>query len=257
VRAVPSATAALAVAAPLALAGLPGPSVLTLGISGPGFPRAGHSYTYLVSVDDPARAPAWLVHLAISVPAGTTVIAAGGGGGACRVGPGGAGCVWPQLTDGATAGVSVTVSLGPSLRAGASLAASAQLSYDWGQVSESATSVWVVDGPPRPKVKPKPPKPTTTPPLASSLPPRVAVTPPSQPTPGSHRSAVRPHRAVPSRPPRPRPPRSPSPFFPRTASKLIVPPRSLPARGLPKGLLIVLVMAPCVAAAVTRFARGR
>jgi hypothetical protein len=259
VRAVPSATAALAVAAPLALAGLPGPSVLTLGISGAGFPRAGHSYTYLVSVDDPAREPAWLVHLAISAPAGATVIAAGGGRGACRVGPGGAGCVWPQLTDGATVGVSVTVSLGSGLRAGGSLAASAQLSYDWGQVSESATSVWVVDGPPRPKVRPKPPPRVAV--TLPSPPSRVSpVSPPSQPAPGSPLSAVRPHRAAaPSRTPRPRPSRSPSPgaFFPRTASKLIVPPRSLPAPGLPKGLLIVLVMAPCVAAAVTRFARGR
>ena len=60
VKAVPSAAAALAVAAPLALTGLPGPAVLTLGISGAGAPRAGHSYTYLVSVDDSARAPAWL-----------------------------------------------------------------------------------------------------------------------------------------------------------------------------------------------------
>jgi hypothetical protein len=255
VKVVPSATAALAVAAPLALAGLPGPSVLTLGISGPGFPQAGHSYTYLVSVDDPARSPAWLVHLAISAPAGATVVAASGGGGACRAGPGGADCVWPQLTDGQAAGISVTVSLGSRLRAGASLTANAQLSYDWGQVSESATSVWAVDGPPRPKVKPKPPRPEPSPRPTTG---RVTLTPPSQPAPRSPLSAVRPHRvAAPSRPPRPRPSRSPSPLFPRTASKLIVPPRSLPAPGLPKGLLIVLVMAPCVAAAVTRFARDR
>jgi hypothetical protein len=296
VKAVPSAAAALAVAAPLALAGLPGPSVLTLGISGAGAPRAGHSYTYLVSVGDPARAPAWLVHLAISAPGGTTVIAAGGGAGACRVGPGGADCVWPQLTGGSAVGVSVTVSLGSGLRAGTPLAATARLSYDWGQLSDAATSVRTVAGPPpRPRVKPKPrprpkPKPTprptgvrhTPPPrsvpsspprrLASSPPPRVAVTlpsppsrvsplsPPSQPTPGSPVSVVRPHRvAVPSRTPRPRPSRSPSPgaLFPRTASKLIVPPPSLPAPGLPKGLLIALIIAPCVAAAVTRFARGR
>jgi hypothetical protein len=45
--------------------------------------------------------------------------------------------------------------------------------------------------------------------------------------------------------------------LPRSASKLIAPPPSLPARGLPKGLLIALIIAPCVAAAVTRFARGR
>jgi hypothetical protein len=258
VKAVPSATAALAVAAPLALAGLPGSSVLTLGISGPGFPQAGHSYTYLVSVDDPARSPAWLVHLAISAPAGAAVVAASGGGGACRVGPGGADCVWPQLTDGQAAGISVTVSLGSGLRAGGSLTANAQLSYDWGQVSESATSVWAVDGPPRPKVKPRP-KPPRVAVTVPSAPSRVSpVSPPSQPAPGSPLSPVRPHRvATPSRPPRPRPSRSPSPLFPRTASKLIVPPRSLPAPGLPKGLLIVLVMAPCVAAAVTRFARGR
>jgi hypothetical protein len=81
---------------------------------------------------------------------------------------------------------------------------------------------------------------------------------PPQPAPGSRLTVVRPHRAAtPSRPPRPRPSRPPYPLFPRTASKLIVTPRSLPAPGLPKGLLIVLVMAPCVAAAVTRFARGR
>jgi hypothetical protein len=76
VKAVPSAAAALAVAAPMALAGLPGPPVLTLGISGEGSLRAGRSFTYLVSVTDTARAPAWLVHLAVTAPPGTTVIAA-------------------------------------------------------------------------------------------------------------------------------------------------------------------------------------
>jgi len=54
------------------------------------------------------------------------------------------------VAGGATAGVSVTVSLGSGLCAGASLAATAQLSYDRGQVPESARSVWTVDGPPRP-----------------------------------------------------------------------------------------------------------
>jgi len=75
VKAVPSAAATLAIAAPMALAGLPGPRVLTLGISGEGSPRAGHAYTYLVSVDDTARAPGWLVHLDIPAPAGATVVA--------------------------------------------------------------------------------------------------------------------------------------------------------------------------------------
>ena len=46
-------------------------------------------------------------------------------------------------------------------------------------------------------------------------------------------------------------------LLPRSASQLIVPPPRLPARGLPEGLLIALIIAPCGAAAVTRFARGR
>jgi hypothetical protein len=287
VRAVPSAAATLAIAAPLALAGLPGPAALTVGITGEGIPRAGHSYTYVVSVNDAARAPGWLVHVAVSVPAGTTVTAVGGDVGACRAVPGGADCVWPQLKGGSGLGVSVTVSLGAGLRAGASLAAAVRISYDWGQLTGSATSVRTVAGAPRPKVKPKAPTPrptdvrhtppprhppspghTSPPRLRSSPPPRLAVTlppapsrvsPPSQPAPGSPQSAVRPHRVAPSRTPPPRTPRSPSPGapFPRTASQLIVPPPSLPAPGLPKGLLIVLIIGPCVAAAVTRFARGR
>ena len=146
VRAVPSAAATLAVAAPLALAGLPGPRVLTLGISGEGSPRAGHAYTYLVSVDDTARAPGWLVHLDVSAPAGATVVSASG---ACRTGPGGASCVWPQLAGGSAVGVSVTVSLAPGLRAGTSLIATARLSYDWGQLTDSATSVRTVSAPAR------------------------------------------------------------------------------------------------------------
>jgi hypothetical protein len=270
--------------------------VLTVGISGEGAPRAGHSYTYLVSVDDAARAPGWLVHLAVSAPAGTTVTAVGGDAGACRAVPGGADCIWPQLKGGSGLGVSVTVRLGPGLRAGAPLTAAVRLSYDWGRLTASATSVRTVAGPPpRPKVKPRPPRPkpaprptgvrhappprhmrspghTSPPRLRSSPPPRVAVTlpsppsrvspvsPPPQPVPGSPLSAVRPHQvAAAPRTPRPRPSRSPYPgtLFPRASSKLIVPPPGLPTPGLPKGLLIVLVMAPCVAAAVTRFARGR
>jgi len=75
---------------------------------------------------------------------------------------------------------------------------------------------------------------------------------------GTPPSPVRSQWAVPSLTPQPRPSRSPSAtFFPRSASQLIVPPPRLPARGLPKGLLIALIIAPCVAAAVTRFARGR
>jgi hypothetical protein len=282
--AVPSAAATLAIAAPLALAGLPGPAVLTVGISGEGAPRAGHSYTYLVSVDDAARAPGWLVHLAVSAPAGTTVTAVGGDAGACRAVPGGADCIWPQLKGGSGLGISVTVRLGPGLRAGASLAAAARLSYDWGQLTASATSVRTVAGPPppRPRVRPKPrprprPRPTGVPHpppprLASSPPPRVLVTPPSPPSrvsplsplsqlaPGSPLSAVRLHQVgTPPRTPPPRPSRSPSAgaFFPRTASKLIAPPPRLPAPGLPIYLLLAVVLTPCVAAAVTRFGRGR
>jgi hypothetical protein len=280
VRAVPSAAATLAIAAPLALAGLPGPAVLTVGISGQGAPRAGHSYTYLVSVDDAARAPGWLVHLTVSAPTGTTVTAVGGDAGACRAVPGGAECVWPQLKGGSALGVAVTVSLGPGLRAGAPLAAAARLSYDWGQLTASATSVRTVAGPPppRPRARPKPP-PTRRPPprsvpsspaprLASSSPPRVLVkpaaspsrvSPPSPPAPGSPLSAVRPHQVVPPSRTPPRPSRSPSAgaFFPRTASKLIAPPPSLPTPGLPIYLLLAVVLTPCVAAAVTRFGRGR
>jgi hypothetical protein len=70
VKKLPSAAATLAIATPMALAGLPGPRVLTLGISREGSPRAGHSYTYLVSVHDPTRAPGWLVHLDVSAPSG-------------------------------------------------------------------------------------------------------------------------------------------------------------------------------------------
>jgi len=271
VRAVPSAAATLAIAAPLALAGLPGPRVLTLGITGEGSPRAGHAYTYLVSVDDTARAPGWLVHMDISGPAGATVVSASG---PCRTGPGGASCVWPQLAGGSTLGVAVTVSLAPGLRAGTALIATARLSYDWGQLTDSATSVRTVTAPPaRPRVKPKPrptqirhpltpQRPAPVAPLVTSTPPtRVApASPPSRVTVGVRPSPVRPDRnATPSRTPRPRPSRSPSssPLFPRAALQLIHPPPSLPGRGLPKGLLIVLVIAPCVAAAVTRFARGR
>jgi hypothetical protein len=260
-RAVPAAAATLAVAAPLALAGLPGPAVLTVGISGQGAPRAGHSYTYLVSVDDDGRAPGWLVHLAVSAPAGTAVTAVGGDAGACRAGPGGADCVWPQLTGGSERGVSVTVSLGSALRAGTPLAAVARLSYDWGQLTASATSVRTVAGAPpsapKPEPQPKPrPRPTggphpRPPRLASSPPPRVLVTP---------RPTARPHQVVtPSRSPRPRPSRPPSAsaFFSRTASRLVVPPPRLPAPGLPIDLLLAVVLTPCVAAAVTRFGRGR
>jgi hypothetical protein len=260
--------------------------VLTLGISGEGSPRAGHAYTYLVSVDDTARAPGWLVHLDVSAPAGATVVSASG---ACRTGPGGASCVWPQLAGGSAVGVSVTVSLAPGLRAGTSLIATARLSYDWGQLTGSATSVRTVSAPPlRPRVKPKPrptqprlkPRPTATPspthirhplppprpapvaPLVTSPPPsRVSpASPPSQRGLGVPPYPVRPDRnAAPSQTPQSRPSRSPSarPFFPRTASQLIHPPPSLPARGLPKGLLIALIIAPCVATAVTRFARNR
>jgi hypothetical protein len=302
----------------MALAGLPGPRVLTLGISGEGSPQAGHAYTYLVSVDDTARAPGWLLHLDISAPAGSTVVAASG---ACRTAPGGASCVWPQLAGGSALGVFVTVSLAPGLRAGTSLIATARLSYDWGQLTDSATSVRTVSAPPpRPRVKPKPrptqlkpkprptqlkprpkptqprpeptqpkakptqprlkPRPTATPspthirhplppprpapvaPLVTSPPPsRVSpASPPSQRGLGVPPYPVRPDRnAAPSRTPRPPPSRSPSarPLFPQAASQLIHPPPSLAARGLPKGLLIVLIIAPCVAAAVTRFARGR
>jgi hypothetical protein len=275
VRAIPSAAATLAIAAPMALAGLPGPRVLTLGISGEGSPRAGHAYTYLVSVDDTARAPGWLVHLDVSAPAGATVVAASG---ACRTGPGGASCAWPQLAGGSAVGVSVTVSLAPGLRAGTTLIATARLSYDWGQLTDSATSVRTVSAPPpQPRVQPKPtatPRPThirhplppqrpapVAPLVTSQPPPRVSpASPPSQVAAGVRPSPVRPDRnAAPSRTPRPRPARSPSssPLFPQAASQLIHPPPSLPARGLPKGLLIALIIAPCVAAAVTRFARGR
>jgi hypothetical protein len=282
VKKLPSAAATLAIAAPMALAGLPGPPVLSLGISGEGSPQAGHSYTYLVSVSDPTRTPGWLVHLDVSMPAGATVIAAGGAG-ACRTGPDDVSCVWPQLTAGAAVAVSVTVSLAPGLRVGTALAATVRLSYDWGQLTDSATSVRTVTGPPPPKphVKPKPrPKLTSSPastphpppprpaPIVprvtsapSSPPPRVSpASAPSQLGAGTPPGSVRPHRiAAVSRTPRPRPSRSPSsrPLFPWTASQLIAPPPRLPAKGLPKGLLIALVIAPCVAAAVTRFARGR
>ena len=275
-KAVPAAAATLAIAAPMALAGLPGPPVLSLGIGGEGSPQAGHSYTYLVSVSDPTRTPGWLVHLDVSVPAGATVVAAGGAG-ACRTGPDGVSCVWPQLIASASVTVAVTVSLAPGLRVGTALAATVRLSYDWGQLTDSATSVRTVTGPPPPKppAKPKPrPEPTRTSPprsLPSSPPPRNSVIPPPAPrvSPGSRPSqlgagtspaVVRPQRVTGrSRPPRPRPSRPPSsrPLFPRTASQLIAPPPRLPVKGLSKGLLIVLVMAPCVAAAVTRFARGR
>lgn len=280
-KVIPSAAATLAVAAPLAiaaplaLAGLPGARVLTLGISGEGSPRAGHAYTYLVSVNDPARAPGWLVHLDISAPAGTTVVAASG---ACRTGAGGASCVWPQVTGGSSVAVEVTVSLAVGLSPGTALAATARLSYDWGQLSTAATSVRTVTSPPRPKVKPKPrPRPTHVPhpplpgrpapvaPLVTSQPssPPGRVAPASTPSLGAGGTQLRPVRpagkAVPSRTPPLSPPRSPSarPFLPRAASQLIHPPPSQPARGLPKGLLIALIIAPCVAAAVTRFARGR
>ena len=133
-RAVPSAAATLAIAAPLALAGLPGPAVLTVGISGEGAPRAGHSYTYLVSVDDAARAPGWLVHLAVSAPGRDHGHRGRRRAGACHAVPGGADCIWPQLEGSSAVGISVTVSLGPGLRAGTSLAATARLSYDWGQL---------------------------------------------------------------------------------------------------------------------------
>jgi hypothetical protein len=318
VKKLPSAAATLAIATPMALAGLPGPRVLTLGISREGSPRAGHSYTYLVSVHDPTRAPGWLVHLDVSAPAGATVTATSGAS-ACRTGPDGVSCVWPQLTGGEAVAVSVTVSLASGLRVGTALATTVRLSYDWGQLTDSATCVRTVTSPPPPRPKPKPkpkpeptpkpkpkPEPTRTPPplsmpfpppqlpsspppqlpsspppqLPSSPPPRLAPSPPprktvappspptrvspaprpSQPTVGTPPAPVRPQRvAAPSRKPRPRPARSPSsrPLFLRTASQLIAPPPRLPARGLPKGLLIALIIAPCVAAAVTRFARNR
>jgi hypothetical protein len=288
VKKLPSPAATLAIAAPMALAGLPGPPVLSLGIGGEGSPQAGHSYTYLVSVSDPTRTPGWLVHLDVSGPAGATVIAAGGAG-ACRTGPDGVSCVWPQLTARESVAVSVTVSLPAGLRVGTALAATVRLSYDWGQLTDSATSVRTVTGPPPPKphmkpkphVKPKPrpkltPSPASTPqpppPRPAPIVPRATSTPssppshlspasaPSQLGAGTPPGSVRPHRiAAVSRTPRPRPSRSPSsrPIFPRTASQLIAPPPRRPAKGLPKGLLIALIIAPCVAAAVTRFARGR
>jgi hypothetical protein len=152
----------MAVAAPVILAGLPvqASSRPALGVSvtaGPGAPRAGHSHGYLVSIANPAPELAWFVHLSLSLPAGTTVAAVdGGAGGSCRIGRDGLRCGWGTVPGRSALGLSVTVSLGPGISAGAMLTASAVVEYDWGRVARATSVQTVAAPPPRPRPTPRP-----------------------------------------------------------------------------------------------------
>jgi hypothetical protein len=249
----------MAVAAPVILAGLPvqASSRPALGVSvtaGPGAPRAGHSYGYLVSIANPAPELAWFVHLSLSLPAGTTVAAVdGGAGGSCRIGRDGLRCGWGTVPGHSALGLSVTVSLGPGISAGTTLTASAMVEYDWGRVARATSVQTVAAPPPRPRPTPRPRRtpspPSSTPPSSippastppASIPPPVIGVPPATP-----------------RPPRPHPSRSPSPaFYAGGAAKLLAPAPRQPAPGLPVGVLLTVVLVPCAAAAVTRFGRRR
>jgi len=271
------AAAALAVAAPLILAGLPGqaprapfpsgaspasrpahadgdddwswPALQLSVAAGPGAPRAGQSYRYLVSIRNPDSRWAWLVQLALSLPPAAEVTAVAGAGDSCRTGPAGLGCRWTYLPGHTLLAVSVTVSLGPQVTAGTTLTAAARLGWDWGKVA-CATSVQAVAPPPSPHRPPSPPPAPSAPPApVTPNPPPPASTPPA---------AIRPAPAT-SLPPRPRSSRSPSPaaIFRGDAAKLFAPAPARPVPGLPLGLLLAVILAPCVAAAVTRFARRR
>lgn len=272
----------MAVAAPAILAGLPvqappasfpasasSPSRPALDVSvtaGPGAPRAGHSYGYLVSIANPEPGPAWLVHLSLSVPAGTAVAAVGGGG-SCRIGRDSLRCDWGELPGRSALGLSVAVSLGPGISAGMMLTASAVVGYDWGLLAR-ATSIGTVAAPPRPRQTPRP-RPTPRPRRTPSPPARTPnpQAPPSRPTPAQLPPAGAPPAssppfvtgAAPGTPRPPRPSRSPSPaaFFPGTAAELLAPAPRQPAPGLPVGVLLAVILVPCAAAAVTRFGRRR
>src|SRR2546428_5877101 len=119
--------AAMAVAAPAILAGLlvqappasfpasasstSRPALDVSVTAGPGAPRAGHSYGYLVSIANPEPELAWLVHLRLSIPAGTAVAAVGGGaGGSCRIDRDSLRCGWSELPGRSALGLSVAVS---------------------------------------------------------------------------------------------------------------------------------------------------
>jgi hypothetical protein len=247
---------------------------LRVGIgAGPGAPRAGRDYRYLVSVRNPAAAPAWAVELMIWPPAGATVVAAGGsGGGWCRVGLGPIACSWALLPGRAVLMIPVTVRLGPSVTAGTQLTAVAAIRYDWNQTA-SATSVQTAARPPAPRRSPTPSPPPAQSAPAQSAPAQSAPaqsapaqTAPAQTAPAPPPSAPSgaPAGPVPSRPvtpvrPRPRPSRPASPvvILRGAAAKLLAPAPGLPARGLPLTILIAVVLTPCVTAAVTRFARRR
>jgi hypothetical protein len=287
----------MAVAAPVILAGLPvqAPHRPAFGVSvtaGPGAPRAGHSYGYLVSIANPERGPAWLVHLSLSLPAGTTVAAVSGGAkGSCRIRRDGLRCDWDDVPGRSALGLSVTVRLGPRISADATLTASAVVVYDWGRMARATSVRTVAAPPPRPRPTPRPrqtphPPPRTPPPSPrtpsppappsrpapvplppSSAPPSSA--PPSSAPPVTIPPAGAPPARIPPpvvgvppgtpRPPRPHPSRSPSPaaFFPGAAAKLLAPAPRQPVPGLPVGVLVIVVLVPCAAAAVTRFGRRR
>ena len=68
------------------------------------------------------RERAWLVHLILSLPAGTTVAAvSGGAGGSCRIRRDGLRCDWGEVPGRSALGLSVTVRLGPRISAGTTL----------------------------------------------------------------------------------------------------------------------------------------
>lgn len=246
------------VAVPLSrsAAGLPARLVLSAGSQG-GLPVPGHEYQFYVSVSSP-DGPAWAIGLHIWFTPG--LIMTGPVPSGCFPVPGGLNCGYPGLGRGQSISLPLGTLVANGLDPGNLVGVSAVVHYDLILSQYASVARQVV----------KPPPPPTSPPPPSSPPP--SSPPPSRrPPPPPHRTkpAAPVHRPASPSPspsptptpthhhhkPRPHPVPAPSVFLPmaRAETRPIGPPPPV----IPLGVLVTVILTPCVAAAATRFGRTK
>jgi hypothetical protein len=174
-------------------------------------------------------------------------------------------CDWARLSAGASVTVPLVVR---AVRAGDLVAVGSILRYDWG-LWAYANIIRIVEcapapAPPPPPPTPSPPRPTpppsrrpVPPPPATHAPRPAAPARPPAPPPSQSSQAPAPARVVPKpKPkPKPRPTPSPQPTPFNHVEELPLIPSANPKPVIPLGILIAVVLTPCVAAAATRFGK--
>jgi hypothetical protein len=223
-----------------------------------GLPVAGHGYQFYVGITNLAHPPDWDLRLFAGFSAGLTL--AGGAPPGCFAVPGGLFCGYERLAGEDSISLTINVSVAPRLRTGSEVGISASLHYD--EEFSAFASVYrpVLTPTPTPtptRTRRPPPTRTPTPPHHSRPgPPPPTPSPPGKPVPPASHPAVAPHPGKPHPTPRPRPP-EPAPVAfsvnpKRPAASAAVAPHPV----IPIGVLLAVVLTPCVAAAATRFGKS-